>query len=68
MMSVARAIKIKETYKEWFKTVTKFTLYSRSLKAPTIEYVKNVYRCINVKNCPRDERVQFETRVHWQSF
>ena len=31
-MSVMRAIKVKEIYKEWFKTVIKFTLPNSSLK------------------------------------
>ena len=35
-MSVVRTIKIKETYKEWFKTVIKFTLPSSSLKLSSI--------------------------------
>ena len=66
-MSVMAAIKVKETYKEWFMTVIKFTLPSSSLKPLSIEYLNNVYRRISAKNCSRDERGQSETRVHLQS-
>ena len=66
-MSVMTAIKVKETYKEWFKTVIKFTLPSSSLKPLSIEYLNDVYRGISAKNCSRDERGQSETRVHLQS-
>ena len=66
-MSVMRAIKVRETYKEWFKTVIKFTLSSSSLKPLSIEYVNDVYRGISAKNCSRDEREKSETRVHLQS-
>ena len=66
-MSVMAAIKVKETYKEWFMTVIKFTLPSSSLKPLSIEYLNNVYRGISAKNCSRDERGQSETRVHLQS-
>ena len=65
-MSVMKAIKVKETYKEWFKTVIKFTLPSGSLKPLLIQYVNDVYRGISAKNFPRDERGQSETRVHLQ--
>ena len=63
-MSVMRAIKVKETSKEWFNTVMKLTLPSSSLKPLSIEYVKDEYRSISAKNCSRDERGQSETRVH----
>ena len=43
-----------------------FTLPSGSLKPLSIEYVNDVYRGISAKNCFRDERGQFETRVHLQ--
>ena len=62
-----RTIKVKETYKEWFKTVIKFTLPSSSFKPLSIEYVNDVYRGISAKNCSRDERGQSETRLHLQS-
>ena len=62
-----RAIKVKETYKEWFKTVATFTLPSRTLKSLSIEIVKDVYLGINGKNVPRDKRRQSETRAHLQS-
>ena len=55
-MSFIRAIKGKETYKEWFETVIKFTLPSSSLTSLSIEYVNGVYRGISPKNCSRDER------------
>ena len=55
-MSVMRAIKVKEIYKSWFKTITKFTLPSISLKLLLIEYEKGVYRGISAKKCSRDER------------
>ena len=57
-MSVMTAIKVKETYKEWFKTVIKFTLPSSSLMPLAIEYLNDVYRGISAKNCSRDERGQ----------
>ena len=66
-MSVIRAIKVKETYKEWLKTVIKFTLPSSSLKALSIEYVNNMYRGTGAKNCSRDERGRCEIRVHLQN-
>ena len=66
-MSVMRAIKVKETYKEWFKTVIKFTLPSSSLKPLSTECVNDMYRGISAKNCSRDGRGQSETRVHLQS-
>ena len=44
-----------------------FTLPSGSLKPLSIEYVNDVYRGISAKNCSRDERGQFETRMHLQS-
>ena len=62
-----RTIKVKETYKEWFKTVIKFTLPSSSFKPLSIEYVNDVYQGISAKNCCRDERGQSETRVDLQS-
>ena len=62
-----RAIKVKETFKEWFKAVAKFTLPSSSLKPLLVEYVNDVYQGISSKNCSRDEREQSETRVHLQS-
>ena len=45
-MSVMRAIKVKETFKEWFKTVVKFTLPSSSLKPLSIEYVNDVFKVL----------------------
>ena len=65
-MSVMRAIKVKETYKKWFKTVIKFTMPSARLKPLSTEYMNDMYRSISAKNCSRDERGQFETRVHLQ--
>ena len=62
-MSVMRAVKVKETYKEWFKTV-KFTLSSSSLNPLSAEYVNDIYRCITAKNCSRDEKGQPEAHVH----
>ena len=66
-MSVMRAIKVKEIYKSWFKTITKFTLPSISLKPLLIEYEKDVCQGISAKKCSRDERGQSETRVYLQS-
>ena len=66
-MSIMRVIKVRETYKEWFKTVTKFTLPNSSLKPLSTEYVNDMYRGISVKNCSRDEKGQSETQVHLQS-
>ena len=63
-MTVMRAIKVKETYKEWLKNVTKLTLPSSSLRPLPIEYVNDMYQGISAKNCSRDERGQYETRVH----
>ena len=51
-----KVIKIKESFKEWFKAVVKFTLPSNSLKPLSIECVNNVNRGISAKNCSRDER------------
>ena len=62
-----RAIKVKKTYKKWFKTVIKFTLPSSRLKPLSTEHVNNMYRRISAKNCSRDERGQSETRVHLYS-
>ena len=62
-----RATKAKEIYKEWFKTVIKFTLPSSSLKPLSIQNVNDVYRGISAKNCSIDERGQSEKRVHLQS-
>ena len=62
-----RAIKVKETYKEWFQTIATFTLPSRTLKPLSIAYVKDVYLGISAKNCSRDKRGQSETRKHLQS-
>ena len=59
-----RPIKVKETYKEWFKTDIKFNLPSSRLKPLSTEYVNDVYRGISAKNCSRDERRQSEARVH----
>ena len=56
-----RVAKVKETFKEWFKKVIKFTLSSNNLKPLSIEYVNDVYRGISAKNCSRDERGQSET-------
>ena len=66
-MSVMTAIKVKETFKEWFKTVVKFTLPSSSLKPLSIENVNNLCRVISAKNYSRDEGGQSETRAHLQS-
>ena len=55
-MSVMRAIKVKETCKEWFKTVIKSTLPSSRLKPLSTEYVNDMYRGIRSNNCSRDER------------
>ena len=66
-MSVMRAIKVKETFKEWFKTVIKLTLPSSSLISLSIEYVNDVHRDISPKNYSRDKRGQSEIRVHLQS-
>ena len=59
-MSFMRATKVKETNKEWFKIVKKFTLMSSSLKPLSAEFC-------SAKNCSRDERGQSEKRVHLQS-
>ena len=61
-----KVTKVKETFKEWFETVVKFTLPSSS-KPLSIEYVTNVYRGISAKNCSRDKRGQSETQAHLQS-
>ena len=66
-MSVMRAIKVKETYKEWFKTVIKFTLPSSSLKPLSTEYVNDMYRGISAKNCSKDESGQSKTRLLLES-
>ena len=50
--------------KEWFRTVITFILPNGSLKPLSIEYVNDAYRRISAKNCSRDKRGQFETRVH----
>ena len=62
-----RAIKVKETYKERFKTVVKFTLPRSSLTPLSTEYVNDMYQGISAKNCSRDEKGQSETRMHLQS-
>ena len=62
-----RANENKETCKEWFKTVKKFTLPGSSLKPLSIEYVNDVYRGISAKNFYRDKRGQSETGLHLQS-
>ena len=41
-----------------------FTLPSGSLKPLSVEYVNDVYGGISAKSCSRDERGQFETRMH----
>ena len=64
IMSVMRTIKAKGTYKEWFKTVIKFTLASLSLKPLSIEYVNDMYRG---KIYDTDERGQSETRLLLQN-
>ena len=61
-MSVVKAVKV--TYKEWYKTITKFILPGSSLKSLSVEYVNNVYRGICIKNCSRKERGQSESSVH----
>ena len=66
-MSVMRANENKETFKEWFKTVKKFTLPGSSEKPLSIEYVNDVYRGINAESCYRDKRGQSETGLHLQS-
>ena len=40
---------------------------SGSLKPLSTEYMNDIYRGISAKNCSRDERGKFETRVHLQS-
>ena len=62
-----RAIKSKETWKQWFKTVIKFILSSGNLKPLSIGYVKDEYRGISGKNCSRHERGQLETGMSLQS-
>ena len=62
-----RANENKETCKEWFKTVKKFTLPGSSEKPLSIEYVNDVYRGINAESCYRDKRGQSETGLHLQS-
>ena len=62
-MSVMRTIKVKETFKEWFKTVVKFTLPSSSWKSLSVEGVNDVHRGNSVKNCSRDGRGHSETRA-----
>ena len=62
-MSLMRAIKVKDTYKEWIKTVIKFTLPISSLKPLSIEYVNDVYRGFSAKNCSTGERGETETQV-----
>ena len=42
-VSVMRAIKFKEKYKEWLKTVIKFTLPISSLKSLSTVYVNDLY-------------------------
>ena len=63
-MSVIRAIKVKETYKEWLKTVIKFTLPSSTFKSiinrVCEQYVLRYW-------CSRDERGRCEIRVHLQN-
>ena len=66
-MSVIRGNENKETCKECFKTVKKFTLPGSSLKPLSIEYVNDLYRGINGKSCYRDKRGQSETGLHLQS-
>ena len=44
-----------------------FILPSSSLKPLSIEYEQDVYRGVSATNCSRDEREQFESRVHLQS-
>ena len=66
-MSAMRAIKVKETYKEWYKAVINFILPRRSWKPLSIEYMNDVYQCISAKNCSKDERRPSETRVPFQS-
>ena len=44
-----------------------FILPSDSLKPLSIEYEHDVYRGVSATNCSRDEREQFESRVHLQS-
>ena len=65
-MSVIRAIKVKETSKEWFKTVTS-SLCRIELKPLSIKCVNDVYRGFSANNCTKNERGHSETRVHLQS-
>ena len=51
-----KVVKIKESFKGWFKTVVKFTLPSNSLRPLSIECVNNVNRVISAENCSRDEK------------
>ena len=53
-------------YKQWFKTVIKFTLPISSLKPLPIEYVNDVYQDFSARKCSRDERGQSETQVQLQ--
>ena len=62
-MAATRTLKVKEIYKEWFKTVIKFILPSSSLKLSSVAYVNDVHRGISARNCSRDKRGQSETRV-----
>ena len=61
-----RAVKFKETYKEWFKTAIMFTLRVVILKSVSIEYVNDVYRGFSANTCTRDERGKSKTRKHLQ--
>ena len=51
----------KETYKEWYKIIIKFTLPSNSLKSLSVEYVNDLYRGVSANNCSKEERGQSET-------
>ena len=66
-MSSMRAIRVKQTYKEWFNNDIKFTLPNSSLQPLSIEYLNDMYQGISAKNCSRDERGQSDTRLHLQS-
>ena len=66
-MPVMKAIKVRKTYKDWFKAVIKFTLRSSILKPLSIEYMNDTYRDISAKSCSRDKRGQSGTRVDLQS-
>ena len=54
--AVAKNLRNGLEYQEWLMTVVKITLPIGSLNSLSKEYVNNVYRGINAKNCFRDKR------------